>query len=339
MIFSVFTFSFTSLKLFLNFKPKKMKVLHVDENHPLLIDNLSHAGFKNTKAYSKTLNEVLEMVDQFEGLIIRSRFPINRDFLNRATKLKFIGRVGAGVENIDQKTAQEKGIKLFAAPLGNSNAVGEHTLGLLLSLFNKLHLGNQSIREGNWLREEHRGLELEEKTIGIIGFGTMGKSFAKKLEGFDVKRVVFHDLLSINNTKNASQVSLEELQQSADVLSIHTPQTPLTIGMIDEKFISKMKNNFWLLNTARGSIVKTKALVEGLRNGNILGAGLDVLEYESTSFENIFLTQQDDPDFSCLMNAKNVLLSPHVAGWTIESHRKLAQIIAEKITYSFNPNH
>lgn len=166
----------------------------------------------------------------------------------------------------------------------------------------------------------------------------MGKSFAKKLEGFDVKRVVFHDILSINNTKNASQVSLEELQESADVLSIHTPQTPLTIGMIDEKFISKMKNNFWLLNTARGSIVKTKALVEGLRNGNILGSGLDVLEYESTSFENIFLTQQDNPDFSYLMNAKNVLLSPHVAGWTIESHRKLAKIITEKITSSFNPN-
>ncbi len=244
-----------------------MNVLHIDENHPLLIHNLSHAGFKNTKGYSKTLSEVLEIIDQFEGLIIRSRFPIDRYFLNRATKLKFIGRLGAGIENIDQKTAQEKGIKLFAAPLGNSNAVGEHTLGLLLSLFNKLNLGNQSIREGKWLREEHRGLELEEKTIGIIGFGTMGKSFAKKLEGFDVKKVVFYDLLSINNAKNASQVSLEELQESADVLSIHTPQTHLTIGMIDEKFISKMKNNFWLLNTARGSAVNTRALVEGLRNG------------------------------------------------------------------------
>ena len=312
-----------------------MHVLHVDENHPLLLDNLAQAGFKNTLAYKQSKEEILKRIDQFDGLIIRSRFPIDTAFLGQATNLKFIGRVGAGVENIDTTKAQEKGIQLFAAPLGNRNAVGEHALGMLLSLFNKLHLGNQSIRDGNWLREHHRGLELEGKTIGIIGYGTMGKSFAKKLQGFDVKKVIFHDLLEMEKDKFATQVSLEELQTTADVLSLHTPQTSLTVGMIDTKFINQMKNNFWLLNTARGSAVVTVALVDGLKNNKIIGAGLDVLEYESSSFENIFKAQQDNPSFSYLLRSENVLLSPHVAGWTEESHRKLAQIISEKICSTF----
>lgn len=312
-----------------------MHVLHVDENHPLLLDNLAQAGFTNTVAYNQSKEEILGRIDQFEGLIIRSRFPIDASFLNKATNLKFIGRVGAGVENIDLTKAQEKGIQLFAAPLGNSNAVGEHALGMLLSLFNKLHRGNQSIRDGNWLREHHRGLELEGKTIGIIGYGTMGKSFAKKLQGFDVRKVVFHDLLEMEKDQFATQVSLEELQATADVLSLHTPQTPLTVGMIDTKFINQMKNDFWLLNTARGSAVVTDALVDGLKNNKILGAGLDVLEYESSSFENIFKAQQDNPSFSYVLSSENVLLSPHVAGWTLESHQKLAQIISEKICSAF----
>ena len=312
-----------------------MHVLHVDENHPLLLDNLAQAGFTNTVAYNQSKEEILGRIDQFEGLIIRSRFPIDASFLNKATNLKFIGRVGAGVENIDLTKAQEKGIQLFAAPLGNSNAVGEHALGMLLSLFNKLHRANQSIQDGNWLREHHRGLELEGKTIGIIGYGTMGKSFAKKLQGFDVKKVIFHDLIEMEKDQFATQVSLKELQATADVLSLHTPQTPLTVGMIDTKFINQMKNNFWLLNTARGSAVVTDALVDGLKNNKILGAGLDVLEYESSSFENIFKAQQDNPSFSYLLGSENVLLSPHVAGWTLESHRKLAQIISEKIYSAF----
>ena len=312
-----------------------MKVLHVDENHPLLLEELTRSGFSNTIAYHQSKEEVLKIIDQFEGLIIRSRFPIDSTFLDKASKLKFIGRVGAGVENIDIKKAEEKGIQLFAAPLGNSNAVGEHALGMLLSLFNKLQLGDQSIREGKWLREEHRGLELEGKTVGIIGYGTMGKSFAKKLQGFDVKKVIFHDLLNLENDPFASQVSLEELQATTEVLSLHTPQTPLTVGMINQQFINQMKNNFWLINTARGSAVNTNALVMALKNGKILGAGLDVLEYESSSFENIFQSQKNNPSLSYLLQSKNVLLSPHVAGWSIESHQKLAQIISKKISSAF----
>lgn len=312
-----------------------MHVLHVDENHPLLLDNLAQAGFKNTLAYKDSKEEILKRIDQFEGVIIRSRFPLDAAFLDRATNLKFIGRVGAGVENIDLAKADEKGIQLFAAPLGNSNAVGEHAMGMLLSLFNKLQLSNQSIRQGNWLREEHRGLELEGKTIGIIGYGTMGKSFAKKLQGFDVKQVIYYDILPMEEDGIATQVSLEEVQATADVLSLHTPQTPLTVGMIDTKFINQMKHNFWLLNTARGSAVVTDALVAGLKNNKVLGAGLDVLEYESSSFENIFKAQKDNPSFSYLLGSEKVILSPHVAGWTVESHSKLAQIISEKICSAF----
>ncbi len=315
-----------------------MHVLHVDENHPLLLDNLAQAGFKNTLAHKDSKEEILKRIDQFEGLIIRSRFPLDAAFLDRATNLKFIGRVGAGVENIDLAKADEKGIQLFAAPLGNSNAVGEHALGMLLSLFNKLQLSNQSIRQGNWLREEHRGLELEGKTIGIIGYGTMGKSFAKKLQGFDVKQVIYYDILPMEEDGIATQVSLEKIQATADVLSLHTPQTPLTVGMINTKFINQMKHNFWLLNTARGSAVVTDALVAGLKNDKVLGAGLDVLEYESSSFENIFKAQKDNPSFSYLLGSEKVILSPHVAGWTVESHSKLAQIISEKICSAFGTN-
>jgi D-3-phosphoglycerate dehydrogenase len=312
-----------------------MKVLHVDENHPQLLKMLSEAGFENTIAYKDSKKVILETINLYDGLIIRSRFPIDKDFLDHAVNLKFIGRVGAGVENINQEAAKEKGIKLFSAPLGNSNAVGEHALGMLLSLFNKLNQGDKSIREGNWLREEHRGLELEGKTVGVIGYGTMGKSFAKKLQGFDVRKVVFHDILNLENDEYASQVSLKELQNTSDVLSLHTPQTESTIGMIDQKFISQMKKNFWLINTARGSAVITKDLVKGLKSRKILGAGLDVLEYESSSFENIFQTQKNNTDFSYLLNSENVILSPHVGGWTMESHKKLAKIISEKIITTY----
>jgi len=312
-----------------------MKVLHVDKNHPLLIENLEKFGFTNTIAYNQPKSEILKSIDQYDGLIIRSRFPVDAAFLENAKRLKFIGRVGAGVENIDQKQASKMGIELFAAPQGNSNAVGEHALGMLLSLFNKLNLGHQSIKNGNWHREEHRGIELEGKTIGIIGYGNMGKSFAKKLHGFEVKKVIFHDLLKLGNDSYASQVSLDELKSEVDVLSLHTPQTELTKGMIDKSFIDQMGRNFWLLNTARGSSVVTEALVYGLKSGKILGAGLDVLEYESSSFENIFHSQKNNSNFSYLIDAENVLLSPHVAGWTIESHQKLAQIISDKICSKF----
>ena len=311
-----------------------MKILHLDENHPLLIEQLQAAGFQNTTAYTTPKKDVERMLPDFDGIVVRSRFPIDAAFLAHGSQLKFIARVGAGIENIDQEAAKAKGITLFAAPQGNANAVGEHALGMLLNLMNKLRLAHSSIQQGEWLRETHRGEELEGKTVGIIGYGNMGKSFAKKLHGFDVAEVIYYDIVPKTPDRYARQVSREELQNKAQVLSLHTPQTPETIGMINADFLAKMQQPFWLINTARGSVVETTALVEALKQGKVKGAALDVLEYEKSSFENLF-EKEDHQVLNFLLQAPNVLLSPHVAGWTQESHRKLAQYIVDQILHAF----
>lgn len=307
-----------------------MKILHLDENHPLLLQRLEELGFENTLAYQEPKSTIEALLPLYDGIVIRSRFAIDASFLQKGKQLKFIARVGAGTENIDQQKAQELGIRLFAAPMGNANAVGEHALGMLLGLMNKLRQAHLSIQAGDWLREFHRGEELEGKTVGIIGYGNMGKSFAKKLKGFDVKEVIYYDIATKTPDELARQVSLDELQKKAQILSLHTPQTPLTKGMIDAAFFGKMQQPFWLINTARGSAVKTGDLVEAMKNGTVKGAALDVLEYEKSSFENLFTTEISD-EFNYLLEATNVLLSPHVAGWSKESHRKLAEIIVDKI--------
>lgn len=311
-----------------------MKVLHLDSNHPLLLNQLKELGFQNEEDYTSSKAEIEAKIHNYDGIIIRSRFSIDKSFLDKATNLKFIGRVGAGLENIDCDYANSKNIKLIAAPEGNRNAVGEHTLGLLLSLFNKLNKANTEVKNGVWLREGNRGLELDGKTVGLIGYGNMGKSFAKKLKGFDVE-VLCYDLKPNVGDENATQVSLIELQEKVDVLSLHTPQTALTKQMVNASFINNFSKNFWLLNTARGSAVVTKDLVSSLKSGKILGAGLDVLEYEKTSFENLFQDNKLTEDFKYLTQAENVILTPHVAGWTIESKERLAQTIVDKIKLNF----
>ena len=311
-----------------------MKILHLDTNHDLLINQLNDLGFTNHENYTASKEEIQNIIHQYDGFIIRSRFSIDATFIDAATNLKFIGRVGAGLENIDCDYAENKGITLIAAPEGNRNAVGEHSLAMLLSLFNKLNKADKEVRQGQWLREDNRGIELDGKTVGLIGYGNMGKAFAKKLRGFDVT-VLCYDLKPNVEDNNATQVSLQELQERADVLSLHTPETPLTIGMVDETFINGFKKSFWLINTARGKSVVTSHLAKALQVGKILGAGLDVLEYEKSSFENLF-TNNDMPEaFKYLIASKNVILSPHVAGWTIESKAKLAQTIVDKIKATF----
>jgi len=311
-----------------------MIVLHADSNNPLLINELKKVGYHNIEAYDVCKEEILANQHLFDGIIIRSRFKIDKDFIDRAPNLKFIARVGAGLESIDVEYAKENGIELFAAPEGNSNAVGEHALGMLLSLLNKLTKANREVHQGYWHREDNRGIELDGKTVGIIGYGNMGKAFAKKLRGFDVK-VLCYDILNGVGDENATQVSLEELQNTAEVLSLHTPWTQLTNKMINKNFINKFKKPFWFINTARGKSVVTADLVLGLIEGKILGAGLDVLEYEKDSFEHLFQDHQIPPDLKELMFFENVILSPHVAGWTEESHRKLASTIAYKIIDKF----
>jgi len=307
-----------------------MKILHLDTNHSILIQQLNSLGFTNDEDYTSSKAEIIAKIHLYDGLIIRSRFSIDASFLEKGKNLKFIGRVGAGLENIDCSYTKNNGITLIAAPEGNRNAVGEHALGMLLSLFNKLNKANGEIKKGQWLREENRGVELDGKTIGLIGYGNMGKSFAKKLRGFDVE-VLCYDLKAAVSDNCCKQVSLRELQQKVDVLSLHTPQTELTKNMLNTNFIESFKKNFWLLNTARGTSVVTKDLVIALKSGKILGAGLDVLEYEKTSFENLFTNDKIPKAFQYLINSNKVLLSPHVAGWTVESEEKLAQTIVDKI--------
>ncbi len=320
----------------------KMKILHVDVNHPLLIEQFNELGFQNDEDYTSSKAEIEAKIHEYDGLIIRSRFSIDSEFLNKASKLQFIGRLGAGLENIDVRHAEANGIFLAAAPEGNRNAVGEHTLGMLLSLFNKLQKADKEVRSGKWDREGNRGIELDGRTVGIIGYGNMGKAFAKKLRGFDVE-VICYDIQGGVGDENARQVGIMELHQRTDVLSLHVPQTELTIGMINTEFIEKFHKPFWLLNTARGKAVVSEDLVSGLKSGKVLGAGLDVLEYEKASFENMFTTHangtadlsQMPEAFQYLIQAENVLLTPHVAGWTVESLEKLAQTVVDKVKAKF----
>lgn len=310
-----------------------MKVLHLDENHPLLIEGLQALGYENHIDYKSPKDEIISKIGDYQGLIIRSRIPIDAEFLTKAANLKFIGRVGAGLENIDVDKAQEMDIRLFNAPEGNRNAVGEQALGMLLSLLNHLNRVDKQVRGGIWKREENRGIEIEGKTVGIIGYGNMGKAFAKKLKGFDCD-VICYDILGGVGDQNARQVGIMEFKKRVDILSLHTPQTGLTINMINKEFIEEFHKPFWLINTARGRSVVTEDLVAALKSGKILGAGLDVLEYEKASFENLF--GDDMPEaFKYLIQADNVLLSPHIAGWTIESKIKLSQTILDKITQEF----
>ena len=307
-----------------------IKILHIDSNNPLLWEQLQQAGFHNEADFISSKEVIEDKIKDYHGIVIRSRFKIDKTFLDKATNLQFIARVGAGLESIDCDYAIARNIALIAAPEGNRNAVAEHALGMILSLFNKLNQADAEIRKGQWNRESNRGHELNGKTVGIIGYGNMGKAFAKKLRGFDVE-VICHDILPNVGDANAKQVTLEELQQKADVLSLHIPWTPETDKMVNANFIASFSNPFWLINTSRGKNVVTADLVQALESGKILGAGLDVLEYEKLSFETLFNDKNTPEAFDYLLKSSKVLLSPHIAGWTFESHERLAQVIVDKI--------
>ena len=310
-----------------------MKILHLDKNHSLLIEQLTKAGYKNEEDYTSSKSDIEQIISGYDGIVIRSRFKFDRTFIDAGTNLKFIARVGAGLESIDIPYAESKGITLIAAPEGNCNAVGEHTLGMLLSLFNKLNKADFEVKKGKWNREVNRGIELDGKTVGIIGYGNMGKAFSKKLQGFDCK-VICYDIKENVGDKNATQVSLITFQKEVNVVSLHIPWTPLTNRMVNSDFINQFSKPFWLLNTARGKSVVTSDMILALKNGQLLGAGLDVLEFEKSSFESLF-SNKIPASLSDLLSMENVILSPHIAGWTIESKEKLAQVIVDKIVHKF----
>ena len=304
-----------------------MKILILDKNHPLITEQLSEKGYVLEEDFSSSYEQVLEKIHLYEGIIIRSRIPLDAHFLEKAKNLKLIARVGAGMENIDIAKAQELGIKLINSPEGNKDAVAEHVIGTLLVLMNRLFISSNEVKKGIWLREENRGEEILGKTFGIIGYGNMGKAVAKRLSGFGCK-TIFYDIKPNLSDEFAAQVSLQELQENADILSLHTPLTEDTLYMIDEEFISKMKKNFYFINTARGKNLKTSALVNALKSSKIKGACLDVLEYEKTSFENL---ETKNEDLEYLLNSEKAIITPHIAGWTHESKIKLAQVIVDKI--------
>ena len=310
-----------------------MKILHLDKNHPLLIEQLIKAGYKNDEDYTSSKSDIEQIISGYDGIVIRSRFKCDSTFIAAGTNLKFIARVGAGLESIDIPFAESKGITLISAPEGNCNAVGEHTLGMLLSLFNKLNKADLEVKKGKWNREANRGIELDGKTVGIIGYGNMGKAFSKKLQGFDCK-VICYDIKENVGDKNATQVSLITFQKEVNVVSLHIPWTPLTNRMVNSDFINQFSKAFWLLNTARGKSVVTPDIILALKKGQLLGAGLDVLEFEKSSFESLF-SNKIPASLSELLGMDNVILSPHIAGWTIESNEKLAQVIVDKIVRKF----
>ena len=307
-----------------------IKILHIDSNNPILWEQLEQAGFINHADFTSSKQEIEAKIQDYQGIVIRSRFKIDKQFLDKATNLQFIARVGAGLESIDCDYATSKNIALIAAPEGNCNAVAEHTLGMILSLFNKLNIADSEIRSGEWNREKNRGYELDGKTVGIIGYGNMGKAFAKKLRGFDVE-VLCYDIKENVGDANARQVSLQELQQKTDVLSLHIPWTPETDKMVDLNFINAFAKDIWIINTSRGKNIITADLVTAMQSGKVLGAGLDVLEYEKLSFETLFQNKNTPEAFQYLLDGRKVILTPHIAGWTYESHERLAQVIVDKI--------
>lgn len=309
----------------------KKKVVFIDTVHPILEERLTASNdFLCIPAYQQNSEELKSELYDAVGIVIRSRFPMDARILDAAPHLEFIARSGAGMENIDLSYCEKRSIICFNSPEGNRNAVGEHALGMLLSLLNKLHSADQEVRNGVWRREENRGEELDGKTIGIIGYGNNGSAFAKKLRGFDVQVLAYDKYKTAIADDWVKQVEIQQIMNEADVISFHIPQNEETIYWANDTFFNALKKPIYLLNLSRGKIVDTKALLNAIECGKVKGAGLDVNEFEKTSFESFFEGEQPQQLRSLLEN-KQVILSPHVGGWTKESYFKLSDVLADKI--------
>jgi D-3-phosphoglycerate dehydrogenase len=311
-----------------------MNVLFIDSCHPCLHEALSKKGFTCHLLYDLPPSQLEQELGRHEGVVIRSKVKLTRELIDKATRLKFIARVGAGMENIDVAYAESKGIRCFHAPEGNRTAVGEHAMGMLLALMNNICKADHEVRQGSWIREGNRGYELEGKTVGIIGYGNMGTAFAQRLKGFDVQVLAYDKYKKNYGDDFAKEAALETLFAEADVLSIHLPLTAETTYLVDDAFLSQFKKNIFFINTARGKCVNTAHLVKHLKTGKVLGACLDVLEYESLSFETLEADKLPEP-FQFLRASSRVILTPHIAGWTFSSNEKMARALAEKIIAAF----
>ncbi|MCH7401176.1 2-hydroxyacid dehydrogenase [Belliella kenyensis] len=303
------------------------RVLIIDEMHESIIPLLTNEGFLVDYKPKINRSEILESICAYDGLIIRSKTPMDRALLEKAEKLEFIGRAGAGLDQIDLSYLEERGIKLYNAPEGNRDAVGEQAIGSLLALFNHVKKADREVRKGIWDREGNRGEELSGKTVGVFGFGYMGQAFARKLLGFDVKILAYDKYKKGFGDGFIDEVDLEELQKEADVLSIHVPLTSETRGFFSLDFLQKFAKPIYLVNTARGEVISFEVLNEALESGIIRGAVLDVLENEK--FDTFSISQKKS--FEKLAQRENVLFSPHIAGWTFQSYEKINQVLVKKI--------
>jgi len=313
-----------------------MNVLFVDSTHPRLPEMLTKAGFTcNYNPDKVTPSNIKDIIKDYDGIIIRSKVRIEKDIIDTCKNLKFIGRVGAGLENIDVEYAESKGIKCFNSPEGNRDAVGEQALGMLLTLFNNIIRADFEVRNGKWIREGNRGLEIKGKTVGIIGYGNMGGAFAQRLQGFEANVIAYDKYKFDYSNEFVTEKSLEDLFEKTNILSLHVPLTEETQFMINDKFINQFKKDIYIINTARGKVLKTEDLVKNLKSGKILGAALDVLEYEQTSFEDLHSGEKLPDAFQYLIESNKVILTPHIAGWTKESNIKLSEFLADKIIAAF----
>ena len=309
-----------------------MKVVLLDDFHPSINETLLKWGFEVIDGKGFKSSD-LTSIENLDGIFIRSSIPLNKSILSQLESLKFIARPGAGLENIDIEYCKEVNISVFRSPEGNRDALAEHTMGMILSLINKINTSNIEVRDGIWLREANRGIELKGKVFAIIGYGYMGEALAKRLKGFDVKVVAYDKYKTNFTSKYVQEVSMDFIYKNADFVSLHTPLTPETKDLVNTSFINLFNKPFFLINTARGHSVKVVDLIEALENQKIIGACLDVLEFESTSFEKF--SYADNPKFKSLVKFNNVLLTPHIAGWTVESKEKMAQVILNKIRDKF----
>ncbi len=308
-------------------------ILLIDQVHPLIQKELTSHGFSCEQFSGESREDLKAVIGNYFGVIIRSRFRLDREILEKAKKLKFIGRVGSGLENIDVSYALQSGITCLNSPEGNRVAVGEHASGMLLSLFNQLNRADREVRQGIWNREGNRGIEIQGKTIGIIGYGNTGSAFARCLKGFDANVISYDKYKSNFRDDVTEEVSMDEIFSTADVLSLHVPLTDETRYLVDTPYLNRFNKKILLINTSRGNVVNTGDLVTALKSGKVMGAALDVLEYEADSFEALSSDLPDDLNY--LMASDKVILSPHIAGWTNESNIKLAEVLVEKILAKF----
>lgn len=305
-----------------------MKILIIDDVHELLTNGLTALGFDVTYQPHATRNDLLHNITAYDGLVVRTKTRIDREVIERAAKLKFIARAGAGLDNIDEDAAAEKRINVFNAGEANADAVGEHTLGMLLSLFAKLNKADNEVRSGIWDREGNRGVELSGKTVGIVGYGNTGRAVAKKLRGFDVRILAYDKYVKGFGNKEVEECEMDELFKEVDVITFHVPLTNETKLMVNNDYLQRFEKDIYLLNLCRGEVVQTTDLVSAIKSGKVKGAALDVLENEKLDRMN----DKEKEWMAYLTSSNRTVLSPHVAGWTIESYRKISAVLLKKIS-------